>query len=150
MCSGPCRTVNDVQIETVEREGRSRDLDDDDDDDEGEAEEDEEIQDGAETFSPHLKYWPFQNYEKPSKTYKRGQLVTIKYHRNNHRSGGFLRISLVKRKDMMNHRIHRRNAFHFSCWGPKIKVAKKKETIPDKFFFSLAYVILSLLKKLLT
>ena len=70
-------------------------------------------------------------------TYKRGQTVRIKYSRNNHPPGGFLRLSFVKPKDMMNHEVHRKNAFHHSCWGASIAVATEADIKEDEAGFSI-------------
>lgn len=75
--------------------------------------------------------------ELPAAVYKRGQMVTIKYQRNNHGPGGFVRLSLVPVEKMMNKNVHKQNAFHFSCWGSNPVTAKANELGRDKQGFSL-------------
>lgn len=53
--------------------------------------------------------------ETPSRTWSRGETVTIKWHRNNH-EGGFYRRSLVPVKHMYNKEVHKRTAFEWGCW----------------------------------
>lgn len=70
--------------------------------------------------------------------YKRGQKVSIKYQRNNHGPGGFTRLTLVPWKDMMNKRVHTRNAFHFSCWGANAVRATGSQKQKDNMRFIIA------------
>ena len=72
----------------------------------------------------------------PAATYKRGEEITVKYTRNNHRAGGFIRLAFVKVKDMMNFKAHESAAFHYSCFGANVKVAKGKELLQDKYGFN--------------
>ena len=62
--------------------------------------------------------------------YQRDQYVQIKYQRNNHAPGGFIRLTLVPPRDMMNKDVHSRNAFHYSCWGARTQVATQAELTP--------------------
>lgn len=64
-------------------------------------------------------------------------MVTIKYQRNNHGPGGFVRHTLVPLAKMMDKEAHARNAFHWGCWGANAAVAKKNELGRDKWGFSL-------------
>jgi len=85
--------------------------------------------------SPHkINYFP---PNKPAAVWKRGQKVTVKYARNNHAPGGFVRLTLVPVENMMDKKIHTRNAFHFSCWGAHPKQASSNEKTRDKWGFSL-------------
>lgn len=74
---------------------------------------------------------------KPAATYARGQTVTIKYQRNNHGPGGFVRHTLVPIEKMMDKKVHARNAFHYGCWGGNSAVAKKQDLKRDKWGYSL-------------
>jgi hypothetical protein len=78
--------------------------------------------------------------ENPAATYTRGQSVTIKYTRNNHAPGGFVRTSLVKPGDMMDKEAHSRGAFHYSCWGAHVEVATEAEKKKDGKGYSIADV----------
>lgn len=69
---------------------------------------------------------------RPAATFYRRQKVTIKYHRNNHGPGGFLRITLVPVEKMMSKEIHYRNAFHYSCWGAHSVQATPQEIEQDR------------------
>lgn len=74
------------------------------------------------------------NFDRPSRPaaiYERNQKVRVKYTRNNHRSGGFLRLALVKPGSMMDKKAHDLGAFHYSCWGAKLKVASGSEPEED-------------------
>ena len=62
-----------------------------------------------------------------TKKYRRGQRVKIKYQRNNHGAGGFVRLSIVPIDQMMNKTAHAANAFHFGCWGDYTILAKDEE-----------------------
>lgn len=75
--------------------------------------------------------------EHPAAVYQRGQKVMIKYQRNNHGPGGFVRHSLVPIEKMMNKNAHEENAFQFGCWGADPVPAKKNELGRDKQGFSL-------------
>lgn len=78
----------------------------------------------------------FASPDNPARVYKRGQVVTIKYQRNNHGPGGFLRLTLVEPKHMMNKAMHAKNAFYYSCWGANPVPAKSTELGRDKYGFS--------------
>lgn len=75
--------------------------------------------------------------KKPAAVYKRGQNTLIKYQRNNHGPGGFVRYSLVPLDKMMDKESHARNAFHFGCWGENAADAKTMELGRDAWGFSL-------------
>jgi hypothetical protein len=75
------------------------------------------------------------NSSNPAATYKRGQMVTIKYNRNNHPPGGFIRMTLVPVSKIMDKAEHAKGAFHFSCWGAGVTQATQAEiTRDDKGF----------------
>lgn len=52
----------------------------------------------------------------PSAVWRRGQNVTIEWHRNNH-EGGFYRRSLVPVDNMFDISWHARTAFGWGCWS---------------------------------
>lgn len=83
------------------------------------------------------RYCNYDSPSKPAAVYRRGQRVTVKYQRNNHAPGGFERLTLVPVAKMMDKRIHERNAFFYSCWGAKTKVASAADRKKDKFGFSI-------------
>jgi hypothetical protein len=64
-------------------------------------------------------------------TFKRGAMVNIKYNRNNHAPGGFIRLSLVPIDKLMDKDAHRKGAFHHSCWGAGVTVATPDEIATD-------------------
>eukprot|EP00177_Eucheuma_denticulatum_P008573 GFKZ01015614.1.p1 GENE.GFKZ01015614.1~~GFKZ01015614.1.p1 ORF type:complete len:336 (+),score=7.31 GFKZ01015614.1:35-1009(+) len=76
--------------------------------------------------------------QRPTATYRRGQTVTMKYNRNNHGPGGFVRLTLVPLDKMMDKEVHKRNAFHFSCWGATTVVATAADLQTDRAGFSIA------------
>ncbi|KAI0563384.1 hypothetical protein FGB62_40g175 [Gracilaria domingensis] len=82
-------------------------------------------------------YSNFDSPDNPAAVHWRGKRVGIKYQRNNHGPGGFIRITLVKPEDIMNKAVHERNAFHYSCWGALPREARRDELSRDKFGFSL-------------
>lgn len=90
---------------------------------------------GNNAANPWTRYFPPSN-PVPRK-YRRGEEITVKYTRNNHGPGGFIRHTLVPLADMMNKAVHARNAFHYSCWGAHLKLATSDELGKDKFGFSL-------------
>jgi len=53
--------------------------------------------------------------ERPARTWKRGQSVSIKWVRNNHR-GGLVRMSLVPADQMMSKPWHKKLAIWYGCW----------------------------------
>ena len=63
-------------------------------------------------------------------TFRRGQTITVRYQRNNHGPGGFLRVTMVPPGDMMDMDVHTRNAFHFSCWGARLRIAEGSDLDP--------------------
>lgn len=63
--------------------------------------------------------------------------MTVKYARNNHAPGGFVRLTLVPLTDIMNKAAHARNAFHYSCWGAHPVAAKGNDLERDRHGFSL-------------
>lgn len=66
-----------------------------------------------------------------------GDKVTIKYQRNNHGPGGFVRLSIVPINQIMNKQAHESLAFHYSCWGGAPTPAKPEEQGRDRAGFSL-------------
>lgn len=54
--------------------------------------------------------------EKPAAVWRRGQKVTITWHKNNH-IGGFYRRSLVPVDHMYDHKWHAKTAFDYGCWS---------------------------------
>jgi len=52
----------------------------------------------------------------PSRTYKRGERVEIRWTKNNHLDG-FMRISLVPIDEMWSKQAHAHYAFYFGCWS---------------------------------
>lgn len=73
----------------------------------------------------------------PARIYGRGQRISVKYHRNNHGPGGFVRLSLVPLSEMMSKTAHARNAFHYSCWGAEAVPAKSNQRGTDRQGYSL-------------
>ena len=53
--------------------------------------------------------------EHPTRTYKRGERVEIRWTKNNHRDG-FMRLSMVPIDEMMSKDAHHRYAFYYGCW----------------------------------
>jgi len=53
--------------------------------------------------------------EMPSRTYKRGERVEIRWAKNNHQDG-FMRISMVPIDEMWSKEAHSKYAFYFGCW----------------------------------
>lgn len=89
------------------------------------------------SVQPNSNFPKVTRPELPAAVYERGEQVTIKYQRNNHGPGGFVRLSLVPVEKMMNKNVHEENAFHFSCWGSDPVKAKPNELGRDKQGFSL-------------
>ncbi|CAN8065447.1 unnamed protein product [Agarophyton chilense] len=81
-------------------------------------------------------YANFNSPSNPSATYYRGQRITVKYSRNNHGPGGFVRLTLVPLGSMMDKAVHERNAFHYSCWGANPQAAAPDELQSDRFGYS--------------
>lgn len=76
--------------------------------------------------------------DKPARVWERGQAVTVKYARNNHGPGGFVRLAIVPLKDAMDKKVHEANAFHTSCWGAHPMIATGDELKPrDKWGFDM-------------
>lgn len=75
---------------------------------------------------------------RPSASYRRGQNVTIKYNRNNHGPGGFVRLTLVPVDKMMDKEVHAKNAFYYGCWGANPVPATQADFAKDKFGFNIA------------
>ncbi len=96
-----------------------------------------EIRRGKDVFrgrSPGVSFYP---PNKPAAVYRRGQVVTMKYTRNNHGPGGFVRYALVPLSfDWMNKDVHSKLAVHYSCWGETPVEAQQSELHPDRFGFS--------------
>lgn len=59
----------------------------------------------------------FGSPRNPATTFRRGQTYSIKYQRNNHPPGGFVRLTMVSPSKMMDKKEHDKNAFYYSCWG---------------------------------
>ncbi|CAN8069705.1 unnamed protein product [Agarophyton chilense] len=88
--------------------------------------------------SIHGRYH-YSNYgssENPARVFRRGEQATIKYQRNNHAPGGFIRLSLVPPNQIMDKDVHKRNAFHYSCWGANPVQAARNELDTDRFGFT--------------
>jgi hypothetical protein len=73
----------------------------------------------------------------PAATYKRGQMVNIKYNRNNHPCGGFVRMTLVPADKVMDKAAHEKGAFHYSCWGAGVTVATPAQIAKDDKGFNI-------------
>ena len=70
--------------------------------------------------------------QSPSAEWKRGQKVTIEWHRNNHK-GGFYRRSLVPVDKMFDTKAHERFAFEYGCWSQgSFQCGKKPECGTDQ------------------
>lgn len=82
-------------------------------------------------------YANFDGPDKPARIYERGEVVTMKYQRNNHGPGGFIRLTLVKPEDMMSAHAHAKNAFYYTCWGASPVLAKRNELSKDPLGFSM-------------
>lgn len=83
----------------------------------------------------------FANFDGPSNPaarYRRGQKVKIKYQRNNHGPGGFVRHSVVPVHQMMNKAVHTRNAFHYSCFGARPERATASDRRSDRWGYSIS------------
>lgn len=76
--------------------------------------------------------------DRPAAVYGRGETVTVKYSRNNHSPGGFVRLTLVPLDKMMDEETHKRNAFHYSCWGANTAPATRADIAQDRFGFNVA------------
>lgn len=83
------------------------------------------------------RYANFWNPAHPAATFSRGQRVTIKYSRNNHGPGGFVRMTFVRPSQIMDRNAHARNAFHYSCWGAHPVRARPNELGKDRFGFTM-------------
>lgn len=72
----------------------------------------------------------------PSALWKRGEVVNIEWHRNNH-EGGYYRRSLVPVKHMFDAAWHKRMAFEWGCWTQnRFFCGKKDECGTDKDGFA--------------
>ena len=70
--------------------------------------------------------------QSPSAEWRRGQTVTIEWHKNNH-FGGFYRRSLVPVDKMFDPKEHERFAFEYGCWSAgSFKWGKKPECGTDQ------------------
>lgn len=83
------------------------------------------------------RYANYYSPDTPAAVYARGQRVQIKYQRNNHGPGGFVRHTLVPPSEMMSKAAHARNAFSYSCFGATPVRAGGSEIGEDKWGFSL-------------
>lgn len=81
--------------------------------------------------------FPNDEPSEPAAVYQRGETVRVKYTRNNHRAGGFNRVSIVPIDKRLDRSAHRKGAFFYSCWGANVQVATEAETQPDEFGFSI-------------
>lgn len=82
----------------------------------------------------------YSNFDSPDNvaaTYRRGQRVRMKYQRNNHGPGGFIRMTLVPPEKMMNKKEHDKNAFYYTCWGANPTAAGSDELGKDQYGFGL-------------
>lgn len=52
---------------------------------------------------------------RPEETWSRGQIVEVRWARNNH-DGGLIRIGIVPVADMFDELAHERYAFRYGCW----------------------------------
>lgn len=83
------------------------------------------------------RYANYASSDTPAATYKRGQTVRMKYARNNHPPGGFIRLTLVSPDKMMSKAEHKKNAFYYTCWGANPVAAAAGEMDKDQFGFGL-------------
>lgn len=81
-------------------------------------------------------YSNFDSPDKPAAVYQRGQTVQMKYTRNNHSPGGFIRLTLVTPEKMMDKNAHAENAFYYTCWGANPQAAAANEMEKDEYGFS--------------
>lgn len=84
------------------------------------------------------RYANFDSPSNPAAKYRRGQRVKIKYQRNNHGPGGFVRHTLVPPNQMMSKAVHSRNAFHYSCFGARPERATASDRRRDRWGYSIA------------
>lgn len=82
-------------------------------------------------------YSNFDSPENPAAVYRRGQRVRMKYSRNNHGPGGFIRMTLVNPDKMMDKKEHEKNAFYYTCWGANPTAAGADEMGEDQYGFDL-------------
>jgi hypothetical protein len=82
----------------------------------------------------------FGSPSNPAATYRRGQIVNVKYTRNNHAPGGFNRLTLVPVDKMMDKAAHAAGAFHYSCWGAGVTVANLDQITKDPKGFNIVGV----------
>ena len=68
---------------------------------------------------------------------RRGQRIKVKYQRNNHGPGGFVRHTLVPIDKMMDKRAHEANAFSYSCFGATAVRATRADMKTDTWGFSM-------------
>lgn len=80
------------------------------------------------------------NPQHPAAVWKRGENVTIKYQRNNHGPGGFVRFTIVPLDKMLDKVVHEKNAFHYSCWGANPVPAQPHEIPRDSQEYSVSGV----------
>jgi len=72
----------------------------------------------------------YDKNEEPTQ-YKRGQVVSMVWARNNHQ-GGFVRFSLVPKRDRMRKKVHDRMTFRYACFDSDIHKCKAAECGTDK------------------
>lgn len=73
---------------------------------------------------------------RPAAVWRRGQVVDVEWHRNNH-EGGYYRRSLVPVKHMFNKNWHRKTAFEWGCWTQgRYFCGKRTECGTDRMGFA--------------
>jgi hypothetical protein len=87
-----------------------------------------------------IKSANYGGVDNPAATYTRGQVVNVKYTRNNHAPGGFNRLTLVPVDKMMDKAAHAKGAFHYSCWGAGVTVASQAQIAKDGNGYNVAGV----------
>lgn len=65
---------------------------------------------------PNYDYRMDMRPENPAATYRRGEVVTVHWSKNNHLDG-FYRLTLVPLDEMFKKDVHSMLAFHFGCWS---------------------------------
>lgn len=67
----------------------------------------------------------------PAARWSRGELVTVRWARNNHR-GGFVRLAFVPVSRMMEHAAQQQFAFYYGCWDQNEHVCNRSPCGADK------------------
>ena len=65
---------------------------------------------------PNYDFRADKTPDMPSRTWKRGERVEVRWTKNNHLDG-FTRLSLVPIDEMWNKDAHHKHAFYFGCWS---------------------------------